>query len=75
MATHSSILIWRNLWTEEPGWLQGHRELEITEQLTLTLTEVSQTEKDGYYMTPFVCGIFKNETNELICKTEIDSQT
>ena len=22
MATHSSILAWRILWTEEPGWLQ-----------------------------------------------------
>ena len=55
--------------------LQDHKELEITERLTLTLTEVSQTEKDKYYMIPFVCGIFKNDTNELICKTEIDSQT
>ena len=23
MATHSSILAWRILWTEEPGWLQS----------------------------------------------------
>ena len=23
MATHSSILSWRILWTEEPGWLQS----------------------------------------------------
>ena len=22
MATHSSILAWEILWTEEPGWLQ-----------------------------------------------------
>ena len=22
MATHSSILVWRILWTEEPGWIQ-----------------------------------------------------
>ena len=21
MATHSSVLAWRTLWTEEPGWL------------------------------------------------------
>ena len=21
MATHSSILVWKILWTEEPGWL------------------------------------------------------
>ena len=23
MAIHSSILAWRTLWTEEPGWLQS----------------------------------------------------
>ena len=23
MATHSSILVWRNLWTEEPGGLES----------------------------------------------------
>ena len=23
MATHSNILAWRILWTEEPGWLQS----------------------------------------------------
>ena len=23
MATHSSILAWKNPWTEEPGWLQS----------------------------------------------------
>ena len=40
MATHSSILAWRILWTEEPGRLQsmglqrvgqGHIELDTTE--------------------------------------------
>ena len=33
MATHSSILAWRILWTEEPGGLQsmGHKELDRTE--------------------------------------------
>ena len=33
MATHSSILAWRNPWTEEPGRLQsmGHKELDTTE--------------------------------------------
>ena len=32
-ATHSSILVWRILWTEEPGRLQsmGRKELDITE--------------------------------------------
>ena len=46
-ATHSSILAWRILWTEEPGGLRsvqsqslggykkwGHKELYMTEQLT-----------------------------------------
>ena len=33
MAIHSSILAWKNPWTEEPGGLQsmGHRELDPTE--------------------------------------------
>ena len=40
MATHSSILAWRIPWTEEPGGLQcmGHKELDMTEQLTLFLS-------------------------------------
>ena len=33
MATHSSILAWRILWTEEPG---GHRKSDMAEQLTHT---------------------------------------
>ena len=39
MATHSSILAWKILWTEEPGGLQpwGSKELDTTEH--------SQTEK------------------------------
>ena len=32
MTTHSSILAWRILWTEEPGRLQlSHKESEATE--------------------------------------------
>ena len=36
MATHSSILAWRILWTEEPGRLQfmGRKESDTTEGLT-----------------------------------------
>ena len=39
MATHSSILVWEIPWTEEPGKPQsmGHKELDKTEQLTLSL--------------------------------------
>ena len=39
MATHSSILVWRIPWTEEPGiyssW--GRRESDMTERLTKVL--------------------------------------
>ena len=40
MATHSSILAWRILWTEEPSVLQfmGLQEMDTTEQLTHTHT-------------------------------------
>ena len=31
MATHSSILVWRIPWTEEPGGLWGREELDTTE--------------------------------------------
>ena len=32
MATHSSILAWEMLWTEEPGglWSMGHKEPNTT---------------------------------------------
>ena len=38
-TTHSSILSWRILWTEEAGRLQsmGHKESDTTEPLTLNL--------------------------------------
>ena len=37
MTTHSSILVWRTPWTEEPGGLQCMRSQRVrqTEQLTL----------------------------------------
>ena len=41
----------------------------------IILSEVSQTEKDKYHMISLICRIYKNDTNELIYKTEIDSQT
>ena len=39
MDTHSSIIAWEIPWTEESGKLQsiGCRELDTTEQLTLSL--------------------------------------
>ena len=41
----------------------------------IILSEVSQTEKDKFHMIPLICGILKNDTNELIYKIETDSQT
>ena len=40
MATHSSILVWRIPWLEEPGRLQsmGSQELDTTEQLHFLLS-------------------------------------
>ena len=36
-------------------------------------SEVSQTEKDKYHRISLICGNLKNGTNELIYKTETDS--
>ena len=41
IASHSSISAWRISWIEEPGGLYSpwsHKELDMTEQLTLTGT-------------------------------------
>ena len=35
----------------------------------IILSEVSQIEKDKYHMISLICGILKNDTNELIYKT------
>ena len=45
MATHSSFLVWRIPWTEEPGGYSpwGHKELDMTEWLTCTHTHTSQS--------------------------------
>ena len=37
-------------------------------------TNWSQSDKDKYHMISFICGIFKNDTIELIDKTEIESR-
>ena len=40
-ATHSSILAWESLWTEEPGGVHvmGCKESDTTEQLTLHISD------------------------------------
>ena len=37
-------------------------------------TKWSQTQKDKYRMISLLCGSKTNDTNELICKTERNSQ-
>ena len=47
MATHSSILAWEIPWTEKPGGLLwGHKELDTTEQLTLSTFKMFKTPND-----------------------------
>ena len=42
MATHSSVLVWRIPWTEEPDGLQsmGSQGVSTTECLTLSLSPI-----------------------------------
>ena len=39
---------------------------------TAIVSEVSQTEKEKYNVTSLMCGIYKDNTSELIYKTETD---
>ena len=41
----------------------------------VTLSEVSQTEKEKYHMTSLIEDLTRENINELIYKTETDSQT
>ena len=38
-------------------------------------TKGSKSEKNKYHMISLTCGIYKDDTNELIYKTETDLQT
>ena len=38
------------------------------------LSEVGQTQKAKYHMISLICGILKKDINELIYKTEVESQ-
>ena len=53
MATHSSILAWKILWTEESGGLQsiGHKESDTTEQLS-TAQHVYKLWRQKWQPTP-----------------------
>ena len=40
----------------------------------IILSEVNHSKKDKYHMIPVICGIKKNDTNELTYKAEIHSK-
>ena len=66
--THNGILLshkkeWNNAICSNMDGLRGYH------------TKWSKSDKDKYHMISLICGILKNDTNELIYKTEIDSQT
>ena len=61
MATHSSILVWRIPWTEEPGRSWGHKEPDMTEcpilslsQRLMNLEQIERCSKGLYKMESFI---------------------
>ena len=58
MATHTSILAWEIPCTKEPGGLKSivsHKELDRTEQLTLTNSETKgQIDYLDFYIEKFI---------------------
>ena len=40
---------------------------------TVIQSEISQKENDRYHILMYICGIYKNVTNDLICETERDT--
>ena len=46
-----------------------------TQRLSILLSEVGQTVKDKHPMILLVCGILKKDTNELVYRTETDSDS
>ena len=42
---------------------------------TVIQSEVGQKEKNKYHTLTHICGIQKNDIDDLICKTEIERQT
>ena len=44
-------------------------------QEIITLSKISQKDKDKHHTISFTCGVLKKITNQIIYKTEIDPQT
>ena len=55
MATHSTILAWRSLWTEETGrlWSKGRKESDMTEHLDM---HTCKKRKADQSQLPLPCG-------------------
>ena len=64
MATHSSILAWRVLWTEEPGGLQSIRVSKSW--LSKSWTRLKRLNTIFLYHQPHFC----RHPSYIICKTE-----
>ena len=58
MATHSSILAWKILWTEDPGRLQS-MELQSQIQLSDSITTTKDLEKLKKFFLQLNCWYYK----------------
>ena len=61
---HNGILLGHKKWNAICSNMDGPRDYH---------TKWSKSEREKYHMISLTCGIFKNDTNELIWKTETDS--
>ena len=61
MATHSSILAWRIPWTEEGSRLWGHKESDMTEQHSLSLSLFLSFSQTGNISSGFPRGLHNEE--------------
>ena len=57
-------------------WNISHKKAETGMDLkTVIQSEVSQKKKNKYLILTHICGIYKNDIEDLICKEEIETQT
>ena len=76
LATHSSILAWRNAWTEEPGRLHsswGHKESDMTEQLTLSIPRSANFSPKGTVLNILGFAVPWTVSVAAVCSTEVST--
>ena len=74
MATHSSILVWKIPWTEEPGGLQsmrGCKESDTTERLTLSLSQWGGWRRADLSLGHFSCSFSFESHNSRWSREEL----